>query len=327
MTGIFKQKTPGNIILLLAMGILLKLPAFFHSTGYILKQSDGDLYTHTINFLKHSTNNNAFTFVIIALAINFTIAFVLNSFINTERLTTRSNFLTGMAYLLVTSFLPAFNLLSSNLVVSLLLLGAFTLLYKSYHTRNNLFNAALLIGLASLFFVPALLFAIWAFLALAILRPFKLSEWLVLLLGLITPYYFYAAYLFLNDHWVIPDYFNHLSFLSSSITYTAWHAGALFFLLAPLLAGVYYMQANSGKMLTHVRKGWYLFIGYLVVAIGIALFDVDKTSENLLILLVPAAAFHGYGYLNAELKLYPKIAFWATVGFIILNQVYGTIWH
>lgn len=326
MTGIFRQKTPGNIILLIFLGFLIKLPAFFNEKALIIKKSDGVFYTGATHYLDAFLRSNAFAFALIAFTLNLLIAFILNSLINTERFMTRPNFLPGMAYLLITSFLPSFNMLSSNLVASVLLLLAFKLMYQSHHLKNNIFNAACLTGVASMFFFPAVFFTAWCFLALLVLRPFRLSDWVVLLLGLTTPYYFYAAYLFLTDQMAIPSYFYHLSFLSSDIRYTLWHAGALFLLLAPLLAGIYYVQANSGKMLAHIRKGWYLFLGYLVFAIVAALFDIDKTSENLVLALVPVAAFHGYGYLNAELKLYPKITFWITVAFIIANQLYGNLW-
>lgn len=326
MTGIFRQKTPGNIILLILLGIFIKLPSFFHAKGFIVKQSDGIFYTNLTGFLDRATNGSSFAFAVIAFVLNLLIAFILNSFINTDRFMNKPNFLSGMAYILITSFLPSFNMLSSNLIASLLLLIAFKMFYQSHHVKNHIFNGALLIGLASLFFFPSLFFIAWAFLALLILRPFRLADWMILLLGLASPYYFYGTYLYLNDRLEVPSYFYHLSFLSSDIRYSLWHAGALFLLLAPLLAGIYYVQANSAKMLVHIRKGWYLFMAYLVVAIVAALFDIEKTSENLVPALVPVAAFHGYGYMHAELKLYPKIAFWTTVAFIIVNQLYGNLW-
>ncbi|WP_346237823.1 hypothetical protein ABDK00_001960 [Niabella insulamsoli] len=326
MTGIFKHKTPGNIILLCVLAVLIKLPAFFHETGFILKHSDGPLFVGLINWLKGFWGDRPVLLAISALVINISIASALTNFLNTERLVHKPNFLAGMSYILITSLLPSFNLLSSNLIASLLLFSAFALFYRSQHRRNNIFNAAFLTGLASLFFPPAVLFVFWAFLALAVIRPFKPAEWIGLVLGLLAPYYFYAAYLFLNDQTSIPAYLYHLSFLSSSIAYSGWHALALFFLLAPLFAGIYYMQIGASKMLTQVKKGWYLLLAYLVTAIIVALFDIEKTSENMVLTLVPIAAFHGYGYLNAELRLFPKISFWLTVAFIISNQIWGHLW-
>lgn len=329
MTGIFKQKAPGNIILLFVLGVLVKLPSFFHAGGSIVKNSDGLVYQRLISFLDTITGNSAMAYSALAFALNMLIAYLLLQFINAQRLMIKPNYLAGMAYMLITSFMPAFNRFSAVLIASLLLLLSVVLLFRSYNIKldkNNIFNAGLLIGIASLFFLPAMLFVIWAFLALAILRPFKLPEWVVLILGVTSPYYFFAAWLFLNDHFKLPEYFYHLFFIASKVHYTLWHAGALFLLLAPLLAGIYYMQANASKMMAHIRKGWYLFLWYLVVSILIALFDIEKTSENWVILLVPISAFHGYGYLNADVKIYPKISFWVTILFIVACQLFSGLW-
>lgn len=329
MIGVFRQKTPSNTVLLVLLGILLKLPTFFHGKGYILKESDGTFFKYLITIIGNTFNYSTFSFAIIGFILNMMIATMLNYFLNINRIMTKSNFLAGMAYILITSFLPAFNLLSANLVAAVLIFTAFAVMVKSNSAKsdkNNIYNAAFLIGIASLFFLPALLFIIWGFIALAILRPFRFSEWMILLLGLTTPYYFYGAYLYLTDGLQIPNYFYHLTFLQSQVQYSIWHSGALFLLLAPLFAGIFYMQANAGKMSVHVRKSWYLFLWYLAIAIIVAMFDIENTSENIVIALLPIAAFHGYGYMNAELKLFPKIAFWLSIAFIIVAQLYNPIW-
>lgn len=329
MTGIFRQKTPANIILLIILGVLLKLPSFFHAKGYILKKADSDLFQFIISCIAKVTGDKAFSYVLVALFVNFTIAFVLVNFLNSDRYMHRPNYLAGMAYVLISSFLPSFNLLSSNLIASLFLLLTFRLLLRSHNVKiekNNIFNVGLFISIASLFFLPALLFLLWAYIAIAILRPFRIKEWIILLIGFITPYYFYAAYLYVTDHFSIPKYIYHFSFLTSKVQYTLWHAGALFLFLAPLLAGLYYFQVNSSKMIVHIRKGWYLFVVYLFISIPISFFNSEKTLENIILLLVPVSAFHGYGYLNAEVKLYPKISFWVAAAFIILSQVFSNLW-
>lgn len=329
MTGIFRQKSPGNIILLIILGILIKLPSFFHAKGALIKLGDGILYKGLISLISTVTANNFFIFSLLAFILNIVLAFMLLHFINAHRLMVKSNFLAGMSYILVSSFLPSFNYFSSNLIASVFIFGAFINFFKSSnikHDKNNIFNASLLIGIASLFFLPAFVFVIWGFIALAILRPFRLSEWIILVLGATTPYYFFAAYLFLSGNFHIPEYFFEWSFFTSKATYSLWHAGALFLLLAPLLAGIYYMQANSGKMMLHIRKAWYLFLWYLVISMIVGLFNIENSSENMILILIPIAAFHGYGYLNAELKLYPKISFWVSIAFIVASQLFSGMW-
>jgi len=329
MTGIFRQKAPGNIILLIIVGVLLKLPVFFSSKGFIIKDSDSDLYRYLVSFIQQNSGDSAFVFASLAFILNILIAFILVNFTNTDRFVNKANYLIGMAYILITSFLPAFNLFSSNLLASVLMLLTFRLLFRSYHVgsaKSHMFNAGLLISVASLLFLPSIIFLLWGFIALLVLRPFRITEWIILLLGIIMPYYFYAAYLFLTDNFNVPEYFFHLSFISTKISLSLWHAGALFLLLAPLLAGFYYVQINADKMLAHIRKGWYLFLWYLVIAVLIALFEVDNSFENIVPILVPVAAFHGYGYLNTEVKQFPLIAFWVTAAFIITAQLYSQIW-
>ena len=329
MTGIFKQKTPGNIILLIILGVLLKLPVLFHAQGPVIKSNDGILYTELVNFLIKATGNSAFLFSLLAFFLNIIIAFTLLLFINRHRLMKKPNFLAGMSYMKITSLLPSFNWFSSSLIASVFLFPSFTLLFKSYNSKSektDIFNATLLIGIASLFFLPAIFFVVWAFLALAILRPFRLSEWILVLLGILTPYYFFAIYLYFSNAIAIPDYFRNISFLIFKPRLTLWHAGALFFLLMPLFAGVYYMQHNSSKMLIHIRKGWYLFLWYLIIALVVSFFNLDKAFENLVLVIIPVAAFHAYGFLNSEVRLYPKLTFWITIIFIVAAQFFSSLW-
>ena len=51
MTGIFKQKTPANIIVLLVFGVLIKLPIFLYPHVPLPKTTDGALFTWVLGFL------------------------------------------------------------------------------------------------------------------------------------------------------------------------------------------------------------------------------------------------------------------------------------
>lgn len=329
MTGTFRQKYPGNIILLFILGGLLKLPVFFHAKAPVLKESDGIFYTKLVRVLNEATNNSYVVYAILAFIINMTIAFSISVFINRYRMMNKPNYLAGMAYVLITSLLASFNWLSSSLIASLFLLSAFVLFFKSYNAkyeRNNIYNGAFVIGIASLFYFPAILFIAWAFIALSIVRPFKLTEWIILLMGALTPYYLFAAYLFLTDSFSLPAYFHNLTFIFTPISFSLWHAGALFFLLVPFLVGFFYMQQNASKMVVQTRKGWFLLLWYLLISILICFISDNKSLENVVILLMPAAALHGYGYYTVDLKIFPKIFFWVTVLFIVLSQIFSGLW-
>ena len=324
MTGVFRQKNPGNILILFVLGVLLKLPAIFSGAAAIARPHDGILYKKLIGFLNPFAAVFTFTYPVLAFLLLFLQAFLLTNFINTQRLMSRANFLPGMALMLISSFLPEFNYFSAPLIAALLMVYIFTQILKAHtykFSKEYIYNCGLLLGLSTLFFFPSILFIVWVFMALAMLRPFKLNEWLLLLLGLLTPYYFYGIYLFLSDNWNWNNLYPGIVISINKMVHPDWLAGAFFLVLAPLLAGIYYVQQHSSRMLIHIRKSWLIFGLYILTGIGVSFFNTGAGLENLVLILAPVAAFHGYGYFNAEWKPFASICFWLSVAFIIAHQV------
>lgn len=330
MIGVFRQKNPGNIFMLFIIGVLLKLPAFFESAPAIVKQRDSETYRYIVNFIEPAAIVLPSLFAILAFLLVFLQTYLLTLFINNNRLMLKANFLPGMAYMLITSLLPEFNRFSSPLIVSTLFILLFIILFSAHNekiTRGSIFNAGLILGLSGLIFLPSLIFLLWVYIALGTLRPFKLNEWLLLLLGLLTPSYFLILFLYLTDSFSWSYFYNGFMMSLRPEKYTIWHAGALFLVLMPLLAGIYYIHAHSGRMLVHVRKAWNLFLIYAIIALAITFFNVGTGIENWVLILLPAAAIHGYGYFNSELKLYPRIAFWLSVAFIVAAPFLSNLWQ
>ena len=51
MIGLFKQKSPGNVVVLLIFGLLLKLPLFLYPKNCVVTDKDGPLYQAFIDSL------------------------------------------------------------------------------------------------------------------------------------------------------------------------------------------------------------------------------------------------------------------------------------
>jgi hypothetical protein len=328
--GVFKQKNPGNIVMLFILGILVKLPLFFGKHPVILREHDGVLYKWIVDFIHPFVQAFPLAPAFIAFFLLFLQAHLLNRFITTNRLMSRANSLPGMAYMLISSLLPELNYLSAPLIASGLYLYIFIILFRSYNqkiTLGDLFNCGLIIGVASFIFVPSIIFITFILFALIILRPFKLNEWVLMILGVTTPYYLYFAYLFLNDK---TSFFKHIiempRFGIIQMSHAGWISGGIFLILLPLLAGIYYAQALSGRNMIHVRKAWQLFGIYILMSLLSVLFYSGSGNENWVLILLPVAAFHGYGYFNAEWKLYPYISFWLSIAFIAALQLFGNMW-
>jgi hypothetical protein len=329
VTGVFKQKNPANILLLLVFGVLIKLPMFLHPHVPLTRPADGELFDAILRFLEPAGRSYPGLYSFLAFGLLYLQALVLTSFINTQRMMNRPNYLAGMSYMLITSLLPEWNYFSAPLLINSILLLVLSGLFRIYNQPNakgTIFNIGLALGIAGFLFVSSLTFIIWILLALAVMRPFRLNEWVICILGITTPFYFYAIYIFIKGKWSWNAFLPHISIGVPSLEQTAWLAASVFLLMVPFLAGGYYVQDNLRRMLINVRKGWSLLLLYLLTALLLPFVNTSGTFENWVMAMVPMAAFHGCTYLYSTWRIFPQILFWITIAFVIAYQYYGPGW-
>jgi hypothetical protein len=327
--GVFKQKNPANILLLLVFGVGIKLPIFLHPHMPVSRPADGLLFDAILNVLQPAARSYPGLYSLLAFGLLFLQAMVLTRFIITQRMMTRPNYLAGMAYLLITSLLPEWNYFSAPLLINSILLLVLSGLFRIYNQPNakaTIFNIGLALGIAGFLFVSSLTFIVWILLALAIMRPFRLNEWLLCILGITTPFYFYAIYIFIKEKWSWQAFLPHITIGVPSLVQTAWLAASVFLLMVPFLVGGYYVQDNLRRMLINVRKGWSLLLLYLLTALLLPFVNTSDTFENWVMAMVPMAAFHACTYLYSTLRIFPLVLFWSTLAFVISYQYYGPGW-
>jgi hypothetical protein len=327
--GIFKQKNPAIIFLLLLFGVLIKLPMFLHPHVMVIRPEEGILFRAILKFLEPTGKSFSSLYPLLAFSLLMLQAITLTRFINNQRMTSKPTYFPGMAYLLITSLFPEWNYFTAPLLVNTILLFVLSGLFNIYNQQNAkgvIFNIGLALGIASFLFFPSLTFIIWILLALAVMRPFRLNEWVLCLVGITTPFYFYAVYLIVTSQWSWGQLWPYFSVHLPYIRQSAWMAGSAFLLAVPFLMGGYYVQDNLRKMLIQVRKGWSLLLLYLLGAIFVPFVNNTNTLENWVMVAIPFAAFHACTYLYSTLKILPLLIFWLTVAFILGYQYYGPGW-
>jgi hypothetical protein len=327
--GVYKQKNPGNILLLLLLGVILKLPMIRHP--YVPQPSADDdiLYAALLNGLNYIAGNKLWIYAALAFLMLFVQAMLLTRFINQQRMMNRPTYLPGMAYLLITSLFPEWNYFSAPLLVNTFFLFIFSAVFKTYHNQKaggTIFNCGLSLGLIAMFYFPAIVFGGWIMLALLLLRPFRVSEWILLILGATTPYYFYAVYLFINDDFTLNKFSGAISFGMPETELSLWISGGVFLITVPFLMGSYYVQVNLRRMLIHIRKGWSLFLMLLITAVLIQFLTTGTGLQNWILVALPMAAFHGCMYVYSSLRIIPNLMFWLFVVFILAYQYSGPGW-
>lgn len=302
---------------------------FQHPFIPALEHSDGPLFIRILEWLQPYGKSSPVIYPLLTLGLLFIQAIYLTQFINNRRLTNSSTYLPGMSYMLITSLFPEWNYFSAALLINTILLFVLSGLFRIYNQQNakgTIFNIGLALGISSFLFLSSLAFVIWVLLALAVMRPIRLNEWLLCLLGITTPYYFYGIYLFVAGQW---SWYNLIPYLSVSIPdvkQSAWVAGSTFLITVPFLVGGYYVQENLRRMLIQVRKGWSLLLLYLLTAMIVPFVNSNHNFENWILAAIPFAAFHASAYLYSKFKLIPLLLFWFTVAFVIAYQYYGPGW-
>ena len=319
MTGIFKANNPYNSFLLFFYGLLLKAPMFIHASTPKPQIIDGFLYKFFIVWLNQLGHTVPVIYSIIAYLLLYTQAITFNKLVNDQRLLQKPNYLTGMAYLLLTSLFTEWNILSAPLIVNTLLLWVWarlSSLYNNQHPGKTLFNIGFAISICTFFYFPSLAFIALIVFGLAITRSFKITEWIMVLIGILTPYYFLLSYLFLMDRWKeyhVPTFAVYSPQISQSIGVYA----AIILLILACLTGMYFVQQNFRKQLIQSRKSWSLILLYLGIALFVPFLNAIHSFEYWILCAIPLSAFISCAFLYPQNKWFPIILHWLMVAFVV----------
>ncbi len=321
MVELFKDRSPATIIWLFILSFIVHSHFIVDGPHVPTSQNDGllsvflDSYVARINpafitFLYHA--------IIIIQALR------LNYLFNDHRMFSKPNFLAAMVFILLTGIFKEWSNLSSALIENILVIWLFAKairLYNNPNPKSLLFNIGLLIGVGIILYHPSALLILVAFFALVILRPFIITELVVLLMGVVAPYYFLASYLYLTNK------------LNSIFLYIPrWginmpHAGVspVFFvtvglILVVLIVSMLYSQQESRRLLIQVRKNWVVLTVMLFVMLPIPFINVGAGLESLLLWIVPASPYIAKGFLGPKKNTLPNLMFWALLVLALLKN-------
>jgi hypothetical protein len=247
-------------------------------------------------------------------------AFLLNRIFNHFKLLPRANYLPGMSYILITSLLPDWGHFSAPLLINTIMIWVWYRmmeLYNAHRPGTAIFNIGIWTGIVSLLYIPAVAFLLLVLSGLLAMRPFRIREWFVGLLGFTFPYYFLFLFLYLSGHWKWSDIVPKIVFTVPAFPSSIWISLGMAWLIIPFIIGGWFVQHNLSKYLIQIRKSWNLLLLFLIVAVVIILINRVNSYENWVIMAVPFAGFHAAAYYYPNKTLAPNILHWMIVGYIL----------
>jgi hypothetical protein len=252
----------------LIYGLVLKFGMLLHPMPPLRQPDDHFVYIWLLNFLA-PLSLPPIIYSLIAFILLYTQAVVFNRICSEQKMMAKPNYLAGMAYLLITSLFIEWNHFSAPLLINSLLIWIFyrvSVLYNASKPGAAVFNVGLIMGIVTLMYQPAIVFSLFLLMSLFIMRPLRVREWLIGLLGLTTPYYFLAILLYLNNQWDWKKLQPNISFNLPAMPTSGMVTVSITLLILPFIIGGFYVQNNLTKMLIQVRKSWSLLLVFLIVS-------------------------------------------------------------
>ena len=258
----FKSNQPASIIVIPLICIVMWLPSFIkpHPIDFSAAMPLFDQLTRwLIDFPRIAA--------LFGILLVISEAFLLNYIVNENEVLNKQTYLPALMYIVLLSCSPVLLRLHPLLFSNLFLMLSINKLFGTYRQNtafSQVFDSAFFVGLATLFYLPALVFFPVIWLSLLALRPFIWREWIIALIGLITPFFFILAYYYLIDKL---DLFGY-----------RLAATGTFDLFLP------YKITGGGKFLISVL-GLLFILSVLKVIIGLEGSKI-KTKRTLLVLMV-----------------------------------------
>jgi len=199
-------------------------------------------------------------------------------------------------------------------------------IYTEEQAYEKVFNTGLLISLTSFFYLPAIYLLVFVWFSFIIYSLYRWREWVISIIGLITPYLFLGVWFFWNDELDAAFVNYHSFFLSFAgfhytipvgfINYVIEIIIALFFLWS--LFNV--MVRLDEKPITIRKRYWAVFWMFVITFINFFIAG-DFFNATQAFLMIPIAIFVSGALPDVNRKWVVEILFGLLVILIVINNL------
>ncbi len=192
MLSFFKSNNPGVTAFYIAYLVVFRLCFVFAPVDPAYVFTHSEPFSHLFfAMLQSPLQSHKWLSPVLAGLICFIQALLINDIVNENKVHARKNYLAGLLFIIISSFFKESLLLSPALLsltfVILSVRRMFSLIKKE-KAFGDVFDVGFLIAIAGLFYFPATLFILFAYIGVGTMRPFSYRDWIIILLGVLSPY-------------------------------------------------------------------------------------------------------------------------------------------
>ncbi len=324
MIDFFKKLNPLNIfglavvLVILRAGYLFNLPVRIDAS--YSESFDRMLLAPGLHYSFTPALN-----VLVAGALAFIQALLLNHLVNHFNLLGKPTFLPALMYITLSGLYKPFLVLSPPLICNFFLIWMlFKLIdfYKSKDSKSSAFDLGMIVAVGSLIYLPFIFFFLAIWIALVIFKPFNWREWATGVIGYITIFFFLAVYYFLAGK--LNRFAGIWQPLASKFPNNIAISHYNYFLLIPivLILALYFitLQQNYYKSYIQIRKSFQLlFVIFLISLLSFCIRAAFQLSHFLLC-AVPVAVFYAYYFLHARRRWFYETLYLLFAAIIVYMQ-------
>ncbi len=308
----FKQNYISQYLLFTILAIVLWIPSFTEPPYIAAQDASGPLYNLLIGFTTHKL-----IWIIFAFACLYIQSFLLNGILIYHEIIPKTSFLGGFLFFILSSSLIEFQYFHPALIGQFFIIISIHNLNKMYgkdYFMPDTFKTGFLIGLASLFYFPFIIYLLLIWASLLLFRVSRIRPWIVPVFSFATPYLFLFTYYFWFDKlYIFEGYvkqlqlnFQNIWLLKSELSIYQSLAYVFLFLISYL-----FLFGKISENSIIVRKKIYMISNMFLISI-LGFFFFNESLNEFIGFIIPFSAIIAI-YFNSLKKL-----FWINLFFSLL---------
>lgn len=305
IANFFNQTKPINFLLLSVLVFFIYLAALINVDSEPL---------NFLFFVKKSIL--LFLAVLTVFAINFIIR---------KNALTEDNSFAILFYIILCSYFPNSFINEAVFISNFILLLAFRRIYSlrsSIQTKEKIFDSAFWIGIASLFYVWSLFYVILVYAAIVVFRKIDWRNFVIPLIGIITPVFLSYAYLLAFDDL---ERFYNLWIWEFDLSSQAYNSGHFLFplVLIGIVALIAIIPTTKRSLLAKIdfKATWTLLIVHLVISLIVVIIAPEKNGSELIFLFFPLSVLFA-NYLQVISRYWIKESIIYVFILMIINNLF-----
>jgi hypothetical protein len=320
----FRSKNPLHFIFIVALSLVVMYQWILNPVLPNIVGNQNYIQANIINGIKKFHTTNPITYALLSWLSILLAALLFNKEFNKLKLVSRSNSLPAVSFIII--FLVNKHWWGIHLHFLLLVLIMY-IIFKSLEFANlnkpksTIFNLGVLVGFAGILWFPSHFFAIIIFAGLIRFRAFNIKEWIMVVLGILTPYYLIISFLYLTNQGIfIKDFipkFTAFKIPEALKTIGWWIRFAWLMLVA--FMGLIVVANNNNRQVMQVRKGWGLLLFYFVVTGTLLLANFNNLDIMSVVAIVPITALHAALYIIPQKTRWLNLVFFLSFVLLILQ--------